>query len=532
MEKPGGKTMRPIAKLLILAVLPAACAGGRAPTAVGPAPATGGLRGDAWQVPPLPPAAPIAAAEFQARRLALLDGLPDGILLVPGSPSPPHDYLPYEQDLDFRYLTGIMEPGAAYVAVRAGGRTTEMLFVQRRDPAREVWEGVRLGPGGAAAQTGIAARDNTEFASVLDSLAASHGMLHTSVAPHAATRLDTNLSFGQQLVTRLAAAHPHLEVRSVQGRIRQLRATKSAAELDRIRRAVYITTLAHREAMRATAEGMNEFEIRALLEYIFLRNGAEAPAYSSIVGSGPNSTTLHYRAADRFMNGGEVLLIDAAASYGGYAADVTRTLPVNGRFSAEQRAIYEVVLAAQKAAEAQVRPGATWSELSAAANHELQAGLARIGLVDAMDATYDCAAPGGTGSCLQYRLFYMHGLGHGVGLAVHDPDISQMEGGFAPGSAVTIEPGIYVRADAFDHLPDTPANRAMAARLRPALERFANIGVRIEDVYVLDQSGVHRVSAGVPREIPEIEALMAQPSFADAGRRAAIVEWYRLNHGR
>jgi Xaa-Pro aminopeptidase len=132
---------------------------------------------------------------------------------------------------------------------------------------------------------------------------------------------------------------------------------KSSAELDRIRRAVHISTLAHREAMRAVAAGMNEFEIRALLEYTFLRNGADGPAYASIVGSGPNSTTLHYRAADRFMNDGEVLLIDAGASYGGYAADVTRTLPVNGRFSPEQRAIYEVVLAAQKAAESEVRPG-------------------------------------------------------------------------------------------------------------------------------------------------------------------------------
>jgi Xaa-Pro aminopeptidase len=126
----------------------------------------------------------------------------------------------------------------------------------------------------------------------------------------------------------------------------------------------------------------------------------------------------------------------------------------------------------------------------------------------------------------------MHGLGHGVGLAVHDPDISQYEGGFRPGSAVTIEPGIYVRADVFDYLPDTPGNRAMIERLRPVVQRYVNIGVRIEDVYIFDEHGVERVSSGVPREIHEIEALMAEPSYADVGRRQEIVEWYRQNRGR
>jgi Xaa-Pro aminopeptidase len=191
-----------------------------------------------------------------------------------------------------------------------------------------------------------------------------------------------------------------------------------------------------------------------------------------------------------------------------------------------------VVLAAHKAAAAQVRHGATWSMLNDAANRELQQGLARLGLIDGPDATYDCRAAGRLATCSQHRLFYMHGLGHGVGLAVHDPDVSQTERGFGPGSAVTIEPGIYVRADVFEYLPDTPRNRAMIQRLRPVHERYVNIGIRIEDVYIFDERGVERVSSGAPREIDEIEALMREESFADDGRRGDVVEWYRGMHDR
>jgi Xaa-Pro aminopeptidase len=485
-----------------------------------------------WQVPSLPAGVPIPVTEFEARRRGLVEGLTDGVLVVFGTPTPVADYLPYEQDLDFRYLTGIVEAGAAYIAVKQGDRVEEMVFVRPRDPAREVWEGARLGLAGAQEVSGVPARGHESFGAVLDSLAAVHRVIHTTAAPAQPVGLDANLTYAQQVLGRLGGRHADLEIRSVQDRVRQLRAVKSPAELDRVRRAVYITTLAHREAMRALAAGWNEFEIRALLEYVFVRNGADGPAYASIVGSGPNSTTLHYRAADRFMKAGEVLLIDAGASYAGYAADVTRTLPVDGRFSPEQRAIHEVVLAAQKAAESQIVPGATWAQLHNAANRELQTGLARLGLIDAPDAVYECGAAGSGDVCPQYRLFYMHGLGHGVGLAVHDPDVSQTGRGFGPGSAVTIEPGIYVRADVFDHLPDTPRNRAMAVRLRPVHERYVNIGIRIEDVYIFDERGVERVSRGVPREIDEIEALMREESFAVDRRRGEVVEWYRGIGGR
>lgn len=484
---------------------------------------------DVVALPRLPAASPVSAEEYAARRRALTRQVGEGALVVFGAAAPPADYLPFTQLADFRYLTGITEPSAAYIAVSRGGSVREMLFVQDRDPAREVWEGARLGPAGAELRTGIPAQTSQRFGVVLDSLAKSGLVIHTTTSPNMSGALTADLSYPQQVLARLRQQHPDVQIKWVQQPIRILRGTKSAAELDRIRRAVFISALAHREAMKSVAPGMNEFEIRALMEYMFRRYGAEGPAYGSIVGSGPNSTTLHYQASDRFMESGDVLLIDAAASYGGYAADVTRTFPVNGTFTPDQRAIYEIVLAAQKAAAARIRPGATWTQLNEAANTEIANGLARLGLIDAPDATYEVS--GGRREP-QHRLFYMHGLGHGVGLNVHDPDVSQVEGEFRPGSAVTIEPGVYIRADALDHLRDTPANRAMIARLRPAVERYRDIGVRIEDVFILDERGVERVSSAVPQEIDEIEALMREPGLGSPGRRGEIVEWFRGNRGR
>ncbi len=516
--------------LHLIPLLALACAGG--PVAQGPggtstlAPASGreAASGPAVAgIPELPPPLPITAEEYAARRRALAERIEDGVFVAFGAPVPAADYLPYRQTSNFRYLTGIEEPGAAFVMVKTGGRVEEFLFVLPRDPAREVWEGVRLGPEGARARTGIPAQTSDRAVPVIDSLLRQHRTLYTLTLPPRETGVGENLEYEQQVLARLAAAHPEVRIRPVADLLLQIRARKSPAELDRIRRAVHISAHAHREAMRAAAPGMNEFEIRALFEYEFLRNGAEGPAYASIVGSGPNSTTLHYSAANRFMADGELLLMDVGASYDGYAADITRTVPVNGRFTPEQRAIYEIVLAAHEAAASRIRQGATWRDLNDAANAAIAQGLARLGLIDAPDATYDCA-PGRR--CPQYRLFYMHGLGHGVGLDVHDPDISNFAG-FQPGSAVTVEPGIYVRADALDHLPDTPENRAMIQRLRPAVEKYRNIGVRIEDVYIFSESGVERASAGVPRDIDEIEALMAQPSPVAPSRQGHVVEWFR-----
>jgi Xaa-Pro aminopeptidase len=477
-----------------------------------------------WRIPELSPPEQIRAEEFAARRKAYVDSLGEGVYLVLGARAPSQDYLPYQQNPEFRYLTGIEEPDAALVLVRSGGRMEERLFILPRNPSREVWEGARLGPEGARALTRIASEPTDRLVPVLDSLLQKNSTLVALATPPTNVRADQELNFDQEMLGRLIADHANVTVKQGGRVLSALRAKKSPAELDRLRRATYISAEAHRQAMAAAEPGMNEFEIRALVEYFFVRNGGDGPAYASIVGSGPNSTTLHYNEADRCMNNGEVLLFDVASYFAGYASDVTRTIPVNGKFTPEQRAIYETVLAAQKAAERQIRQGATWAQLNQAASTELANGLARIGLIDAPDATYDCGTPSQPRKCPQLRLFYMHGLGHGVGLEVHDPDISTT-GGFQPGSAVTIEPGIYVRSDAFDYLSDSPANRAMVQRLRPVLERHANIGVRIEDVYIFDANGVERASRGAPREIAEVEALMKDAAAAVTGRRGDVVGW-------
>jgi Xaa-Pro aminopeptidase len=511
-----------IVGLCTLFIAAGGCAPGAAPVAAPAAEAR-----SEWQIPPTPPPTPVSAAEFAERRSRLAATLQEGVLVVFGSPEPEQDYLPYAQNSNFRYLTGVLEPGAALIIEKLGGEARQTLFVLPRNPAREIWEGARLGPEGAQRRTGIAARTADQLVPTLDSLLTGHRTLYL-VAPFPAdpARAET-LTREQQTVAALLTRHPGTRIASARDELRRLRATKSTAELDMLRRAVYVSTLAHREAMRSTQPGMNEFEIQALVEYFFRRNGAERPAYSSIVGSGPNSTTLHYRDADRFMQDGEVLLMDVGASYRGYAADITRTMPVNGTFSPDQRGIYQLVLDAQVAAERAIAPGTSWQQVSATASRVLAEGLAEIGLIDATDATFDCEMGGQIRSCPQLQIFYMHSLGHGVGLDVHDPDAYLTFGAFQLGSAFTIEPGIYVRSDAFDYLPDTPRNRAMMQRLRPALERYRDIGVRIEDVYFLTENGVERVSAGVPREIEEIEALMREEGLGLRLRRPDVVEWYR-----
>ncbi len=479
---------------------------------------------DSFALPALEAPAPIPPQEYAARRAALAEGMEDGVFVALGAVEPELDYLPYAQKADFRYLTGIVEAGASLVMVKADGRVEETLFVRARDPSQELWEGERLGTEGASSRTGMAARTADGLIPALDSLLATHPRLY--VVASGPTAADDVLTRDQQLLSSVLQSKPTTEVVTLTPELEQLRARKSETELDYIRRAVQITTLALREAMKSLAPGMNEFEIHGLIEYFFRRNGAERPAFGSIVGSGPNTTTLHYRDADRFMEPDELLLMDVGASYRGYAADITRTIPVDGSFDPDQLAVYEIVLEAQKAAEQRLRPGLTWNDPNAAANLVIATGLAELGLIDAPDATYSCEQPQTGNRCSQLRLFYMHSLGHGVGLEVHDPDVSYF-GPFEVGSVFTLEPGIYVRADALDYLPDTPENRAMIDRLRPALERYAGIGVRIEDDYIVTDTGFDRLSAGVPREASEIEALMREEGAGQLLRQPEIVEWYR-----
>jgi Xaa-Pro aminopeptidase len=486
----------------------------------------------------LPARAQITEAEYATRRAALAARMSDGVLVAFGAAEPVHDYMHFEQAPSFLYLTGIREPGAALVITKRGGRVTTTLFVEPNDPAREVWSGSRAGLAGMARRTGLATRRSSELRPALDSLAAAAGQLYvvgelraewSGGTPDAGVP-DGGVPADQAVVDVLRRGRPQLRVTDANGLVERLRGKKSPAELALIRKSVEITVEAQREAITLVEPGMNEFEVQALIEYTFRRNGADRPSFATIVGSGPNSTTLHYNADDRFMEAGDLLVMDVGASYRGYAADVTRTVPVSGTFTPAQREVYQLVRDAQAAAERQAKLGARASLMADSSTAVLAAGLARLGLIESPGATYDCGEGGGTGpaaqQCPQYQLYYMHGLGHGIGLEVHDPDQYYATGRIEPGSAFTIEPGVYVRGNLLDILPKTARNAALAAKIRPAAEKYRNVGVRIEDDYVATESGVEWISR-VPRELDEVEALMRQPYAGPAKRDAAKVEWYR-----
>lgn len=462
--------------------------------------------------------------EYAERRARFAAGLGDGVILVLGAREPEKDYLQFFQAPSFHYLTGFREPNSALVMVKRGDSVRATMFVPARDPAREVWTGSRLGVDGVQRITGMAAREADELIPVLDTLVrAAGGTLMVVTDPGEVQRPEWLKPLEAQFVDTMRARIPGLRVVDLTPRLQQQRAVKSASEQALIRRAAELTVRAHREAMQAIEPGMNEFELQALIEYTFRRNGADRPGFASIVGSGPNATTLHYNANDRYMQAGETVVIDIGALYKGYSADVTRTLPVSGTFTPEQRAIYQVVRDAQAAAERQVRIGGSARQMMDSSAATLAAGLARLGLVESPTATYDC----GGRTCPQAQLFTIHGLSHGIGLEVHDPEAWYFTGRFADGSALTIEPGIYVRANLLDDvIPDTPANAALRARLAPLLPRYRNIGVRIEDDYIVTARGAEWISRA-PREADEIEAAMREAWAGPARRDPALVDSYR-----
>ena len=436
--------------------------------------------------------AQITIAEYTARRAALAASMPDGVMLVVGAPEPDEDYMSFQQTPSFLYLTGVNEPDAALIMVKHG---PSLLFVEPKDPAQEVWSGERMGSERATRQTGLPARSRAELADVLDSLLTDSATLRV-VAP----------AGEYPALASLAKTHPHVTVVDGVRLIEQLRGTKSAAELELLARAASITSDGERAGFAVVAPGVNEYEVQARIEYTFRSEGADRPSFASTVGSGPNTTVLHYNRDERVMRSGELVVMDVGASYHGYAGDVTRTVPVSGHYSGDQRAIYQIVRDAQAAAERQATLGALARRMSDSATAVLAAGLARLGLIESDTATYDC---GDNRHCAQYALYYMHGLGHGIGLEVHDPEHFYFTGSIAAGSAFTIEPGLYVRQQLPAIVPDTPRNQAMLARIGPAIARYANTGVRIEDDYIATSAGVRRISSA-PREAAEIEAIMGR----------------------
>ncbi len=455
----------------------------------------------------------ISPAEYAARRDSLTARMDSGVVIAFGAPDPV-SIGRWSQLPAFRYLTGFLEPNAALVLVKQGGAASGTLFTAARDPRRALYDGFPPDSATVAGQTGLAVRSLPALAPLVDSLVGLGLQVYDlrDYATWDAAGQDS-LTRGARFIADLVARQPGkgLEVRDAHPRLDSLRAIKSPAELAQLRRAINITVASVKQAMRSARPGMWEYELEAMIEGGFRRAGADGPSFGSIVGSGPNSTQYHYEKNDRRMRAGDVVVMDVGAAYHGYAADVTRTIPVGGRFTPEQRAIYQLVRDAQAASERVAKPGASWGDWRMATRETEARGLARLGLIESADATFDPPWADNCRklpiACTQAYLYMAHGLGHGIGLEVHDPPHPWMgTGTFEVGNVFTIEPGIYISTKLLDMLPDTPKNRAMIAKVRPAVERYQSIGVRIEDDYLITPDGVEWLSRA-PREIAEIERI-------------------------
>lgn len=457
--------------------------------------------------------AQITQAEYAARRDSLAARLDSGIVIAFGARTPVTDFGPFYQLPSFRYLTGYQQPDAAFVMVIRGGRQTTTLFTTPVDAHLAFYYGFRPDSAAIARDNGLTARPFTALAPLMDSLASSGLTVHAiaDVEDDDFAREDT-LTRGRTFLNAFHAAHSSVKFADAEPVVDELRARKSPAEIALLERAAAISAAGHRAIMES-AEPKHEYEWQAVAEYTFKRLGGDRPAYGSIVGAGLNGTQLHYTQDTSVAKPGDLVVIDAATQYHGYAADITRTLPVSGVFTPEQRKIYQLVRDAQAAAERASMPGMNARAASDSAFAVRARGLAALGLIDSANAQLD--PPGNADcaknprACSQALIWMIHGLGHGLGLAVHDPaQYYYGTGAYEPGDAFTIEPGIYISTRTLDALPDTPRNRAFIARVRPVVLRYQNTGVRIEDDYVMTANGLKRISSDAPREISDVEAMM------------------------
>jgi Xaa-Pro aminopeptidase len=462
----------------------------------------------------LPAAAQIPATEFAAPRDSLAARIDSGVVVAFGGRTLVQDFGTFFQLPAFHYLTNFDEPDAAFVMVVRQKKGQSTLFLSPINARTAFYYGRRVDSASSRAATGIVGRPFSSLRGVLDSLAGAGLPFYTLADFEDAdfARADS-LTRGQVAMRDLAARHPGLVVRDAHGIVNQLRARKSPAEQALIRKAAEISSEGHRAAM-LTANPRHEYELRAALEYTFTRLGAERPAYGSIVGAGVNGTQLHYMKDTDPARPGDIVVMDAAAEYRGYAADITRSIPVSGTYTPEQKQIYQLVRDAQDAAERNSKPGMKASAAQDSSVVVRAKGLAALGLTQGVDSTFDPPWPVDCGQqrsqCLQSNLWMIHGISHGIGLAVHDPvQASFGDRTYRIGDAFTIEPGIYISTRSLDALPDTPKNLAIIAAVKATVKKDENTGVRIEDDYIITEKGLERISL-VPREIAEIEALMKQ----------------------
>ena len=499
------------------------------------------LAADLWKVAPPAPQSwqRDRLADLTARRKAVMDQIGEkGILILYAGE--PRNYAgdidwPFRQENDFFYLTGITQAGSTLVLLPGGGHIREILFMPPSNPSRESWTGHLITPPEARSVSGVQeiweartlnaflaalfpraravlegsatvrehsgprSRDSNpqppvevakEFQSVIQTAGRGDAQLYMVLPPRPES---PEYSREQEFAAKLASVGAGLAIKDASPIFARLRSVKSPREIDLLQHAVDITAEGFQRAYAVAVPGTWEYEIQAQFEFTFLRRNAHW-GYPCIVGSGVNATTLHYETNKDQMHDGDLLLMDDAAEFDGYSADVTRTIPVNGKFTARQADIYRLVWDAQQAGIHAALPGHTNADVTAAANQVFREGLYKLGLIT--DSTSD----------QQVRIWFNHGIGHGIGLNVHDPGGRELE----PGMAITVEPGIYIRPDALDNLPKTPEYEKFIEAVRPAFEKYKGIGVRIEDDVLVTSGAPKVMSAAIPSKLEEVESSISQ----------------------
>lgn len=431
---------------------------------------------------------------YAARRRQLMQEVgPDGVAIVVGNPEATRSHdteFPYRASSDILYLSGFREPQTVLVIAPGHPDGEFVLFVRSRDPLKEQWEGRRAGPEGAVERFGADAAFTVEqLDEKLPGYLAERRRLYYT--------LGSNAKFDRR-VTRWVSSLRHRRnqppgapgaIYDLRDIVHQMRLLKDAAEIEAIRSAVKVTSEAHQLAMQRCRPGMHEYELQALIEYHFARNGADFPAYSSIVGAGDNATILHYIENTDPIKDGDVVLIDAGCELGFYAGDITRSFPANGKFSPAQRDLYQAVLDVQIATIDKIAPGVEFEEIKDFSNRGLAQAMLDLGLLaGSLDEVMEDNS---------YRKYYPHSIGHWLGIDVHDVGSYCAEDGgsrrFEPGMVLTIEPGLYVQASD-----------------ESAPQELRGVGVRIEDNILVTDSGRENLSKDCPKTVEAVEAMVGE----------------------
>ncbi len=433
-------------------------------------------------------------ADNKSRRRELMSQMePNSIALLSAAPlrfrNSDAEYL-YRQNSDFHYLTGLSEEHAFLALIPGRSQGEVVLFCQEKDKTKELWTGILMGPEAAISELGVDdAYPTADIDDILPGLIEGRDRVYYSMGKDG--RFDDQMMDWVKAIRSKASmgAHPPGEFLMLDHLLHELRLIKSTAEIKLMEKAAKISVEGHRRAMAYCKPGIKEYELEAELLYTFTRNGSRAPAYTSIVAAGDNTCILHYNSNDADVKEGDMVLIDAGCEYAHYASDITRTFPANGKFSPEQKAIYQIVLDAQTAAIEAIEPGAAWDAPHNASVEVIVQGLVEIGLLKGRVPKLVKSEA--------YKEFYMHKVGHWIGMDVHDVGNYKIDDKWRlleEGMVTTIEPGIYI----------SPDNKKVAKKWR-------GIGVRIEDDVLVTKKGYRILSEGTPKTVAEIETYMARP---------------------